>query len=162
MALYHKWVKYELAKEKQTEASTGKSVKRRRPLEEPLYLYDNFRKPTTLANYVEPYSGRELKGSERRTLPVFTMYDEYIVLRERLKQLQEDKIPRVHPDTPECLTKLTDIAQWELENHKLTGQIVRRHPNGDYEIWDLSELRQKKKIPREVYSHWPRPRGLNE
>ncbi|KAK3880208.1 hypothetical protein Pcinc_015277 [Petrolisthes cinctipes] len=121
MALYHMWVKYELAKENHIEASRGKCVKRRRPIEEPLYMYDNFRRPTTLASYVEPYSGRELKGNERRTLPVLTIHDEYIVLRGRLKQLHEEKEPKIHPDTPWHLTKLTDIVRWELENKKLSG-----------------------------------------
>ena len=64
------------------------------------------------------------------------------ILDNRLRQLW--KYDPVHPDCPPHITRLTEVYKWELFNTKLEAEIVRRHPNGDYEKWRLSELKLHK------------------
>lgn len=133
------WAKRERLEEEK-ERREGRSVTphHERPLEEYPYVYRKYRLPTVLHRYIPPYSGKELMGNDRRTLPVMTKFDVYRILRGRLKQLWEGA-PH-HPDCPPHVTRLPQITEWELFTGKLEGEIIRRHPNGDYERWAISEL----------------------
>lgn len=133
------WAKRErLEEEKEKKDNRSVRPQHQRPLEEYPYVYRKYRLPTVLSRHIPPYSGKELKGDDRRTLPVMSKFDVYRILRGRLKQLWEGA-PH-HPDCPPHVTRLPQITEWELFTGKLEGEIIRKHPNGDYERWAISEL----------------------
>ncbi|KAK8740217.1 hypothetical protein OTU49_003106 [Cherax quadricarinatus] len=97
----------------------------------------------TIRNWrVKLYSGRELEGDERRTMPYMPLYEVYSALKARQKQLEGGD--KVHSDCPPELANLTECAEWEFYNGKLDGSITRGHPNGDYEVWKFSEVIKSK------------------
>ena len=133
-AILHQWAKRERLAE-----AKDHSVKRKRPLGEYPYDYRKYRMHTVTSRLMHPFSGKELKGKDRRTLPLMSKFDIHFILENRLKQLWD--CHPVHPDCPPHITRLPEVTEWELFNRKLEGELVRRHPNGDYERWMLSELK---------------------
>ena len=130
------------AKSERMAEENDRCIKRKRPLGEYPFMYRHYKLPTVPQRRVAPCSGKELEGNDRRTMPAMSKFDVQMILQNRLKQLWQGD--SYHPDCPPHLTRLTQISEWELFNGKLEGEIIRKHPNGDYERWRLSELKLPK------------------
>ena len=81
---------------------------------------------------------RELKGSERKTIPILRKFEKVLLITTRVKQLNngaKTKIPRSRLKSTDSIK----IAEQELEERVIPNKILRVQPLAKtYEILDIS------------------------
>lgn len=81
---------------------------------------------------------RELKGSERKTIPILRKFEKVLLITTRVKQLNngaKTKIPRSKLKSTDSIK----IAEQELEERVIPNKILRVQPLAKtYEILDIS------------------------
>jgi DNA-directed RNA polymerase I, II, and III subunit RPABC2 len=82
-------------------------------------------------NYVE------VKGDDRITRNVLTIYERVRILGARVNHLSRGAKPII--DNIERMS-FVDIAEKELSENKIPFKVKRYLPNNTYEIWHMSEL----------------------
>jgi hypothetical protein len=89
--------------------------------------------------------GKLIKKENRRCFPFLTTFERVKVLGQRVDELNEGEDAKINLDDPLEFsgdrTEVIDIAKAELLLKRLTYSLKKVHPNGDYEIWQLNELK---------------------
>ena len=75
--------------------------------------------------------------NERITIPKLTKYERVRLLGTRSKQISDGSKIFIKSDKIE---NAMDIAKLELQHKVIPLKIKRQLPNGNYEIWSISEL----------------------
>ena len=100
-------------------------------IEENLDIF-NDEKPDDIIN-----KNIRIPDNERITVPKLTKYERVRLLGTRSKQISDGSKIFIKSDKIE---NAMDIAKLELENKVIPLKIKRPLPNGNYEIWSISEL----------------------
>jgi DNA-directed RNA polymerase subunit K/omega len=74
------------------------------------------------------------------TYPFLTLYERTRIIGLRANQLSQGARPFI--TIPKHITDVRDIARLELAQKKLPLIIKRPLPNGEFEVWRLSDLMQ--------------------
>ena len=83
---------------------------------------------------------KEIKGDDRRTRRILTKYEYARLLGTRTNQISKGAEPLELENPPKIRTP-ENIAKGEIRERKSIFKIKRIHPNGDYEIFKLNELK---------------------
>lgn len=81
----------------------------------------------------------QVENKNRITTPVLTKYEMTNIISMRTKMLQMGCKPFIEMKNKEQIS-FYNIAKEELKRNKLPFKIKRNLPNGDYELWKISEL----------------------
>jgi len=79
---------------------------------------------------------------EKITLPVMTIYEKNNIIKERIKQLDNNYKTNILDDVrARNITSSYDIALLEFDKRALPDlEIIRRFPDGSYERWKMEEF----------------------
>ena len=100
-------------------------------LDENLDIFNND-KPDNIIN-----KNIRVPDNERITIPKLTKYERVRLLGTRSKQISDGSKIFIKSDKIE---NAMDIAKLELQHKVIPLKIKRPLPNGNYEIWSISEL----------------------
>ena len=89
-----------------------------------------------LLNNIDSKTIKEKLNMSKKTLPLITKFEFSKIKSIRVTQLSNNSNPFIETD----LDDIEKIADEEIKQMKLPFIIKRNLPNGDYELWKLSEL----------------------
>lgn len=89
-----------------------------------------------LLNNIDSKTIKEKLNMTKKTLPLITKFEFSKIKSIRVTQLSNNSNPFIETD----LDDIEKIADEEIKQMKLPFIIKRNLPNGNYELWKLSEL----------------------
>lgn len=89
-----------------------------------------------LLNNIDSKNVKEKLNMSKKTLPLITKFEFSKIKSIRVTQLSNNSNPFIETD----LDDIEKIADEEIKQMKLPFIIKRNLPNGNYELWKLSEL----------------------
>jgi len=90
----------------------------------------------TISEHLDHNTVKQMLNKPKITLPLITKFEYSKIKSIRVTQLSNNSNPFIETN----LDNIEEIADEEIKQLKLPFIIKRNLPNGDYELWRLSEL----------------------
>ena len=86
----------------------------------------------------------ESGASPARSLPFINKYEKAALLKERAEEIADSSALAIPP--PKHTRNPVEIARIEFQMGKTPKKLVRKYPNGNFEIWEIKNLRDKNSL----------------